>query len=80
MVVCNAEGVDMKSLAVIGAGYCGRNLVRNYHQLGVLRTICDSRAEVLAAMKKSYPDAVVTPNFSDVPVGQDRGSGGHLSY
>lgn len=56
----------MKSLAVVGAGYWGRNLVRNYSQLGVLRTICDSRVEVLAAMKKSYPDAVVTPNFSDV--------------
>ena len=28
-------------LAVIGAGYWGKNLVRNFHQLGVLKTICD---------------------------------------
>ena len=28
-------------IALIGAGYWGKNLVRNFHQLGVLKTICD---------------------------------------
>jgi UDP-2-acetamido-3-amino-2,3-dideoxy-glucuronate N-acetyltransferase len=28
------------SIAVIGSGYWGKNLVRNFHQLGVLKTIC----------------------------------------
>ena len=28
-------------VSVIGAGYWGKNLVRNFHQLGVLKTICD---------------------------------------
>ena len=28
-------------IALIGAGYWGKNLVRNFHELGVLKTICD---------------------------------------
>ncbi len=31
----------MKQIAVLGAGYWGKNLVRNFHELGVLRKICD---------------------------------------
>lgn len=56
----------MKSVAVIGAGYWGSNVVRNYSELGALRTICDSRDEVVTSMKKSYPDATVTTSFDAV--------------
>ncbi|MEJ5239492.1 MAG: Gfo/Idh/MocA family oxidoreductase [Limisphaera sp.] len=41
----NATAPD---LALIGAGYWGRNLARNFHALGVLHTLCDTSAEVLA--------------------------------
>ena len=34
-------------LALIGAGYWGRNLARNFLNLGALNTICDSNADVL---------------------------------
>jgi UDP-2-acetamido-3-amino-2,3-dideoxy-glucuronate N-acetyltransferase len=34
-------------IAVIGSGYWGKNLVRNFHAMGVLKTVCDSRTEVL---------------------------------
>ena len=34
-------------IAVIGNGYWGRNLVRNFHALGVLKCVCDSRPEAL---------------------------------
>ena len=33
-------------IAVIGAGYWGKNLVRNYGELGVLHGICDASADV----------------------------------
>lgn len=56
----------MKSVAVIGAGYWGSNLVRNYSELGALRTICDSRDEVITSMQKSYPNATVTTSFDAV--------------
>jgi UDP-2-acetamido-3-amino-2,3-dideoxy-glucuronate N-acetyltransferase len=41
----NATAPD---LALIGAGYWGRNLARNFHALGVLHTLCDTSAEALA--------------------------------
>jgi UDP-2-acetamido-3-amino-2,3-dideoxy-glucuronate N-acetyltransferase len=46
-------------IAVIGAGYWGRNLVRNHNDLGHLRAVCDSDETNLAAIIGQYPD--VTP-------------------
>lgn len=37
----------LPKVAVIGNGYWGKNLVRNFHALGVLKCVCDSRAEAL---------------------------------
>ena len=35
------------NLAVIGNGYWGKNLVRNFHALGVLKLVCDMRPAAL---------------------------------
>lgn len=37
----------LPGIAVIGNGYWGKNLVRNFHALGVLKCVCDSRTEAL---------------------------------
>ncbi|WP_035354352.1 Gfo/Idh/MocA family oxidoreductase [Edaphobacter aggregans] len=37
----------LPKIAVIGNGYWGKNLVRNFHALGVLACVCDQRAEAL---------------------------------
>jgi len=42
-------------VGVVGAGYWGKNLVRNFESLGVLDAICDSRKETLDALSKQYP-------------------------
>jgi UDP-2-acetamido-3-amino-2,3-dideoxy-glucuronate N-acetyltransferase len=42
-------------VAVIGSGYWGKNLVRNYYALGVLKLICDRDEMVLAQFKAQYP-------------------------
>lgn len=55
-----------KHIAVIGAGYWGKNLVRNFHQLGVLKTICDTTQQVGNDMAKIYPDTAVTASITDV--------------
>lgn len=44
------------NIAVIGCGYWGKNLVRNFAGLGVLHTICDSDAEKLEYLKSLYPE------------------------
>jgi len=55
-----------KTIAVIGAGYWGKNLVRNFHQLGVLKTICDGAQPIREEMAKTYPDVAVTGDLADV--------------
>jgi len=42
-------------VAVIGSGYWGKNLIRNYHELGVLKLICDNRESILKVFKEQYP-------------------------
>ncbi len=54
------------AIAVIGAGYWGKNLVRNFHQLGVLKTICDGANNIREDMTKTYPDVAVTDDINGV--------------
>lgn len=44
----------LPKVAVIGNGYWGRNLVRNFHALGVLKCVCDSRAEALEEARAQF--------------------------
>ena len=44
----------MIKIAVVGSGYWGKNLVRNFHELGALFAICDKDPKVLANFKKMY--------------------------
>jgi len=54
------------NLALIGAGYWGKNLARVFHQLGVLRLICDPSEEVCQRKSQKYPGVTTTVSFSDV--------------
>lgn len=56
----------MVNVACVGAGYWGKNLIRNFDALGVLHTICDGVPEVLASFKEQYPNAKVDADFSRV--------------
>src|SRR5215469_9134676 len=41
-------------VAVVGAGYWGKNLVRNFHALGALATVCDSNEATLRRIRQEY--------------------------
>jgi len=43
-----------KCVAVVGCGYWGKNLVRNFAQLGALRVVCDAEQETLEKFNKQY--------------------------
>ncbi|MCK4826086.1 Gfo/Idh/MocA family oxidoreductase, partial [bacterium] len=45
-----------KNIAVIGCGYWGKNLVRNFYELNSLFAICDINEERLKPFKEEYPD------------------------
>lgn len=41
-------------VGVIGCGYWGKNLIRNFHELGALEAVCDSDAERMNAIAAQY--------------------------
>ena len=47
-------GMREPGVAVIGAGYWGKNLVRTFHELGVLRAVCDTQVETLDGVRQKY--------------------------
>jgi len=55
-----------KHVAVVGAGYWGKNLVRNFYELGALAVICDTNQERLLKISDKYPEAQVATDFEDV--------------
>ncbi|MGA8151663.1 MAG: Gfo/Idh/MocA family oxidoreductase [Terriglobales bacterium] len=44
-----------KNIAVVGVGYWGKNLVRNFDDLGVLGALCDAAPSVKANYDQKYP-------------------------
>ncbi len=44
------------TLALIGAGKCGKNLARNFHALKSLHTICEANAALLESYRPLYPE------------------------
>ena len=55
-----------RDLALIGAGYWGKNLARNFNALGALHTLCDSSADTLAAYGAEYGAAAKCTRYEDV--------------
>ncbi len=53
-------------IALIGAGYWGKNLIRNFSELGALRVICDSDEELIRSFSTLYPHADVCTSYSDI--------------
>jgi UDP-2-acetamido-3-amino-2,3-dideoxy-glucuronate N-acetyltransferase len=61
-----AAGNQSARVAVIGTGAWGVNHVRAFHELGVLRTICDADEIRLGALADRYPTVRTTPKLGDV--------------
>lgn len=49
----------------MGCGLWGRNLVRNFHALGALRTVCDTDEQLLAALRFQYPGVKLTSSLAE---------------
>lgn len=53
-------------VVVVGSGYWGQNLVRNYYQMNALLAICDSNRERLEELGKKYPEAALISDYQEV--------------
>jgi UDP-2-acetamido-3-amino-2,3-dideoxy-glucuronate N-acetyltransferase len=53
-------------VAVIGCGNWGKNLVRNFYNLGALHRVCDLSDQVLAPLQQQYPTVHFSTSFESV--------------
>lgn len=58
--------MNKRAIAVIGSGYWGRNLVRNFNELGALGLICDKNERVLNGLKEQFPETDVCLALNEV--------------
>src|SRR5207302_5813271 len=56
----------MTRVGVVGLGYWGPNLARNFDQLAELAWICDADGGVREAVAARYPRARPTSDFGDL--------------
>jgi len=55
-----------RNIAVIGCGYWGKNLVRNFYELNSLHTICDIDENKLKSFQENYPDIAISCDYSQL--------------
>ncbi len=63
---CTGPLVVPPSVAVIGSGYWGKNLVRNFSSLGALSMVCDSHTDTLRMLSEQYPQCRTVTSFQEV--------------
>jgi UDP-2-acetamido-3-amino-2,3-dideoxy-glucuronate N-acetyltransferase len=58
--------IETVKVAVTGAGYWGKKLVRSLYELGYLKSVCDSNPVLLNDLRKTYPDILITSDYKDL--------------
>ena len=58
--------VSSGKVAVVGAGYWGKDLVRNFADLGALAAVCDSNTDTLRALGEQYPQCRTFVSYAEV--------------
>ncbi len=59
------------NLALVGAGHWGKNLIRNFNKLGVLKLICDRNGTLLSQYREQYPQVDICLALNEVLSRQD---------
>jgi len=53
-------------IAVVGSGYWGKNLVRNFANLGALSAVCDKSTETLRGLGEQYPQCRTFTSYAEL--------------
>ena len=61
-----ANNATKPNVAVVGVGYWGRNLVRNFYELGALSMLCDADASLRSKYQEQYAGLRFHTNFDAV--------------
>ena len=67
------DGKDLLRVGVIGYGYWGPNIVRNFHSQDQARVVavCDKSQKSLGKVRHAYPDMVTTDDVDDLLTSPD---------
>ena len=60
-----------RPIAVIGGGYWGKNLIRNFYNLEALGWVCDTREDVLESYRQQYPGIQTTSRLDELWANSD---------
>ncbi len=55
-----------KCVAVVGCGLWGKNIVRNFYNLGALHSVCDLDKDNLKMINELYPEIYTTSDFNEL--------------
>ena len=68
-----AAPADMLRVGVVGYGYWGPNVVRNFHSLDTCEvvSVCDKNAAVLKRARRQYPAVQMTTDVTDILTSPD---------
>ena len=66
MTQTQAVKLSAPKVAVIGAGYWGKNLVRNFHQLEALAAVVETDPKLRESFAQTYPGVKVTGDMQEV--------------
>jgi predicted dehydrogenase len=71
--VMKEEGKSMLNMGVVGYGYWGPNIVRNFNMVeGIkVQAVCDSNSSALARVGKIYHDVRTCSNYLDITASSD---------
>src|SRR5262249_45082246 len=64
--MCNTEQAGKPQIAVLGCGYWGQNLVRNFHGLEALAMVCDPTPQGRESATRIAPGVEVTSELERV--------------
>jgi UDP-2-acetamido-3-amino-2,3-dideoxy-glucuronate N-acetyltransferase len=57
---------SLPKMAVLGTGYWGKNLVRNFYNIGCLKLVADTNPDTLKAITDAYPGVIGVNSLSDI--------------
>jgi UDP-2-acetamido-3-amino-2,3-dideoxy-glucuronate N-acetyltransferase len=63
--------INDTKIALVGCGYWGKNLCRNFHGLGSLASVVDATESGQVTARSLAPNAIISDNFEDI-LGDDQ--------
>lgn len=58
--------MQKRKIGIIGAGLWGRNIIRNFYNLGYLHTVCDIDEENLKNVVNEYSNVNITKDYNEI--------------